>query len=67
MTDQDNLILEEPELLKNLELAIGETIPILNDIKERISEDLDLPISGNKKDLACTVDDKIRIVVFKES
>ena len=37
---------------------------ILNDIKGRISEDLDLPISGNKKDLACTVDDKIRIVVF---
>ena len=34
MTDQDFLILEEPEFLKNLELAIGETIPILNDIKE---------------------------------
>ena len=41
-------------------------INILNDIKGRISEDLDLPISGNKKDLACTVDDKIRIVVFNK-
>ena len=39
---------------------------ILNDIKGRISEDLDLPISGNKKNLACTVDDKIRIVVFNK-
>jgi len=34
MTDQDNLILEEPEFLKNLELVIGETIPILDEIKE---------------------------------
>ena len=34
MTDQDNLILEEPEFLKNLELFIGDTIPILNEIKE---------------------------------
>jgi len=34
MTDQDTLILEEPEYLKKLELTIGRTIPILNEINE---------------------------------
>ena len=34
MTDHDYLILEEPEFLKNLELFIGDTIPILNEIRE---------------------------------
>lgn len=34
MTDQDDLILDEPEILKNLEAVIGTTIPILNEIKE---------------------------------
>lgn len=34
MTDQDNLILEEPRFLKNLELCIGDIIPILKEIKE---------------------------------
>jgi hypothetical protein len=34
MTDQDNLILEQPESLKILEILIGETIPIVNEINE---------------------------------
>ena len=34
MTDQDNLILEQPESLKILEITIGETIPIVNEINE---------------------------------
>lgn len=34
MTDQDNLILDQPELLKILELDIGKTLPILNEINE---------------------------------
>lgn len=34
MTDQDNLILEQPEFLKILEIFIGKTIPILNEIKD---------------------------------
>jgi len=32
MTDQDTLILEEPEYLKKLEFTIGRIIPILNEI-----------------------------------
>ena len=39
---------------------------ILNDIKERIVEDLNLSITESTKELACTVDDKIRIVVFNK-
>ena len=34
MTDQDNLILEQPESLKILEILIGETIPIVDEINE---------------------------------
>lgn len=34
MTDQDNLILEQPESLKILEILIGVTIPIVNEINE---------------------------------
>ncbi|MHA1749948.1 MAG: hypothetical protein ACTSYF_15055, partial [Promethearchaeota archaeon] len=34
MTDQDNLILEQPESLKILEIDIGKTLPILNEIKD---------------------------------
>ncbi len=34
MTDQDTLILDEPDYLKKLELSIGKTIPILNEINE---------------------------------
>lgn len=40
---------------------------ILNDIKRKIVEELDLSIAGNTKDLAYTVDDKIRIVVFNKT
>ena len=34
MTDQDNLILEQPESLKILEIHIGKTIPIINEINK---------------------------------
>ena len=40
---------------------------ILNDIKTRIIEDLNLSITGNKKDLAYTIDEKVRIVIFNKS
>ena len=39
---------------------------ILEDIKKKIIKELGLSIVGNKKELACTVDDKIRIVVFNK-
>lgn len=40
---------------------------ILGDIKRRIREELGLQVAGNKKDLAYTVDDKVRIVIFNKT
>lgn len=40
---------------------------ILNDIRKNIEDMLDLPITGDQKDLAYTVDHKVRIVVLNKT
>lgn len=40
---------------------------ILGDIKRRIREELGLSVAGKREDLAYTVDDKVRIVIFNKT
>ncbi len=40
---------------------------ILGDLGKRIFDELDLSVSGEKKDLAYTIDEKVRIVIFNKS
>ena len=40
---------------------------ILGDLEKRIFDELKLSVSGKTKDLACTIDKKVRIVIFNKS